>query len=53
MNYNKPFDTSEFDRRILDVKQRMHEAGFDLLICQDPANMNWLTGFDGCCPYPS
>ena len=25
----------------------MEEAGFDLLICQDPANMNWLTGFDG------
>ena len=25
----------------------MEEAGFDLLVCQDPANMNWLTGYDG------
>ena len=25
----------------------MDEAGFDLLVCQDPANMHWLTGFDG------
>ena len=25
----------------------MERAGFDLLICQDPANMCWLTGFDG------
>lgn len=29
------------------VKQRMELAGFDLLICQDPASMGWLTGFDG------
>ncbi|TIP79423.1 MAG: ectoine hydrolase DoeA, partial [Mesorhizobium sp.] len=29
-----------------DVKRRMEEAGFDLLICQDPANMCWLTGYD-------
>lgn len=25
----------------------MEAAGFDLLICQDPASMCWLTGFDG------
>jgi ectoine hydrolase len=24
----------------------MEDNGFDLLICQDPANMCWLTGFD-------
>ncbi|QKC79215.1 MULTISPECIES: aminopeptidase P family N-terminal domain-containing protein [Mesorhizobium] len=24
----------------------MEKARFDLLICQDPANMGWLTGFD-------
>lgn len=47
MSYNKPFTTSEFDRRVTLTKQRMQEAGFDLLICQDPANMGWLTGFDG------
>ncbi len=47
MEYAKPFDTSEYARRVRDVKQRMAAAGFDLLICQDPANMCWLTGFDG------
>lgn len=47
MNYNKPFEKAELDRRVADVKQRMEKAGFDLLISQDPANMNWLTGFDG------
>ena len=47
MAYQKPFEASEFDRRVHDVKQRMEKAGLDLLICQDPANMGWLTGFDG------
>ena len=47
MNYNKPFQKSEYDQRVRKVKLRMEKAGFDLLICQDPANMNWLTGFDG------
>ena len=47
MTYSKPFEKSEYERRVRDVKQRMEKAGFDLLICQDPANMAWLTGFDG------
>ena len=47
MSYDKPFQKTEYDRRINDVKQRMEAAGFDLLICQDPASMGWLTGFDG------
>ena len=47
MVYDKPFQKSEFDGRVLAVKQRMEKAGFDLLISQDPANMAWLTGFDG------
>jgi ectoine hydrolase len=46
MNYEKPFTPAEFQRRVLDVKSRMERAGLDLLICQDPANMAWLTGFD-------
>ncbi len=41
------FPPLEFKRRVADTKQRMAEAGFDLIICQDPANMCWLTGFDG------
>lgn len=47
MNYNKPFEKSEYEQRVINIKQRMEKAGFDLLICQDPANMAWLTGFDG------
>ena len=47
MGFQKAFQTTEFDRRLLDVKQRMEKAGFDLIVCQDPANMSWLTGFDG------
>ena len=43
---------SSFPRRISrsgvpKSKRRMEKAGFDLIICQDPANMGWLTGFDG------
>ncbi len=47
MSYNKAFPKAEFEQRVADVKQRMQAAGFDLLICQDPASMGWLTGFDG------
>ncbi|MGI9464435.1 MAG: aminopeptidase P family N-terminal domain-containing protein, partial [Aestuariivirgaceae bacterium] len=47
MIYNKPFAASEYAARLVDVKNRMAAAGFDLIICQDPANMGWLTGFDG------
>ena len=47
MSYQKPFDKPEYERRMLAVKRRMEAAGFDVLICQDPANIGWLTGFDG------
>lgn len=47
MTYQKPFAPSEYERRVRDVKQRMEQSGFDLLICQDPASMYWLTGYDG------
>ncbi|WP_434725380.1 M24 family metallopeptidase [Mesorhizobium sp. RIZ17] len=46
MSYQKPFLREEFDRRVQDTKKRMQKAGLDLLICQDPANMYWLTGYD-------
>ena len=45
--YEKPFDRAEYARRVADTKRRMQAAGFDLIICQDPANMCWLTGFNG------
>ncbi len=47
MGFEKAFDKTEYLRRITEVKTRMDAAGLDLLICQDPANMGWLTGFDG------
>ena len=47
MSYNKPFDKVEYQQRVNKVKQSMQTEGFDLLICQDPASMGWLTGFDG------
>ncbi|TCU20201.1 M24 family metallopeptidase [Rhizobium sullae] len=47
MNRRSVFTKAEFSRRIRDVKQRMERASFDLLVCQDPANMSWLTGYDG------
>ena len=47
MTYVKAFGAAEFDRRISEVRRRMEEGAFDLLVCQDPSNMYWLTGFDG------
>jgi ectoine hydrolase len=45
--FEKLFAPAEFARRVADTKARMERAGFDLIVCQDPANMCWLTGFDG------
>lgn len=42
-----PFDIAEYRRRIAYTKQRMEEAGIEVLLCTDPANMNYLTGYDG------
>jgi len=44
---NIPFTRAEYAERFAQVKGRMAIAGFDLIVCQDPANMGWLTGFDG------
>jgi ectoine hydrolase len=47
MPYQKPFAKSEYAARAVQTKAHMHEAGFDLILCQDPANMCYLSGFDG------
>jgi ectoine utilization protein EutD len=44
---NTPFSEAEFAARIARTKQRMATAGLDALIVSDPANMNYLTGYDG------
>jgi len=41
------FDSAEFAARRAQVKSAMAKAGLDLLICADPANMDYLTGFKG------
>ncbi|MEZ5781395.1 MAG: aminopeptidase P family N-terminal domain-containing protein [Rhizobiaceae bacterium] len=41
------FDRQEFHARLARVKARMAQAGIDVLIAADPANINYLTGYDG------
>ncbi|WP_266080946.1 M24 family metallopeptidase [Haladaptatus caseinilyticus] len=41
------FDQNEYERRIERTKERMRDAELDALIVSDPANMNYLTGYDG------
>ena len=42
-----PFAKAEYESRLLRVRARMAAAGIDLLLLADPANMNYLTGYDG------
>lgn len=44
---NLVFPVEEYAGRIAKTKQSMSEKGIDVLIVTDPANMNYLTGFDG------
>ena len=41
-----PFHPDEYNRRLTSVRAAMDERQLDVLIIGDPANMNWLTGFD-------
>ena len=41
------FSTEEYMERVAKTKKSMEEKGIDVLIVTDPANMNYLTGFDG------
>jgi ectoine hydrolase len=41
------FEKSEFIARIATTKERMAKRGIDTLLAVDPANMNYLTGYDG------
>ena len=42
-----PFTRAEYDARVEKTKARMAAAGIDVLLATDPANMNYLTGYDG------
>ncbi|MCF6462995.1 M24 family metallopeptidase [Clostridium sp. Cult1] len=41
------FTVEEYKERTLNTRNKMSELGLDVLIVTDPANMNYLTGFDG------
>lgn len=41
------FSVSEYRKRIKKVKQKMASKGIDVLIVTNPANMNYLSGYDG------
>ncbi|TMW73402.1 M24 family metallopeptidase [Alteribacter natronophilus] len=41
-----PFDVSEYQARLSRVKKEMTGKGIDVLLVTDPANMNYLSGFD-------
>jgi ectoine utilization protein EutD len=44
---NTPFSEAEFAVRVSKTKERLAALGLDALIVSDPANMNYLTGYDG------
>jgi Xaa-Pro dipeptidase len=41
------FSRQEYDRRIRRTKEMMDRQGMEVLLVVDPANMNYLTGYDG------
>ena len=47
----KVFNIKEYKERIKKVKNAMLNKGIDILISQDTANMNYLTGYDACSFY--
>src|SRR5690625_8036016 len=40
------FTTKEYKDRLLKTKRSMAEKGIDVLLVSDPANMNYLSGYD-------
>ncbi len=41
------FSAQEYGERLRKTRERMHEQGVEVLLVSHPANMNYLTGFDG------
>ena len=41
------FDDGEYDRRVARTRDRLAERDIDAVFVTDPANMNYLTGYDG------
>ena len=47
MNQKLIFPEEEYRRRVRKAKEAMDKAGMEMLLVTDPANMNYLTGYDG------
>lgn len=47
MNPNLLFPLDEYKARLKSVKERMHREGLEVLLVTDPANINYLSGYDG------
>ncbi|MCK8601435.1 M24 family metallopeptidase [Desulfoferrobacter suflitae] len=41
------FEVSEYQERLRKTKEAMQQRGIEVLLVTDPANMNYLTGYDG------
>lgn len=42
-----PFSVQEYKNRVKETQIKMAEKGIDVLLLTDPANMNYLSGYDG------
>ena len=47
MRKNPIFSNEEYARRVRKTKEVMDKGGMEMLLVMDPANMNYLTGYDG------
>ena len=47
MQPNLKFTREEYADRLARTRKAMDAMGIDVLICSDPSNMAWLTGYDG------
>lgn len=47
MNEKPNFTKQEYAQRMAKTQQAMSDKGIELLIVTDPANMAWLSGYDG------
>ena len=46
LDSRRKFESSEFTSRQDKTRKAMTESGVEVMIVYDPANMNWLTGYD-------
>ena len=47
MSVNLIFSENEYQQRVRKTKDMMDKSGMEMLLVMDPANMNYLTGYDG------